>query len=121
MNVDNINNDNEGRWGHDQSFPVDEGWGCLRGSGSSTRPFKTKGSWAYARRALSCNVPSVDPPRTEVRSLAVLAAEQVAAHMSEEDVLKLAPLHVNLICSTRMKWKQQDRGKGEWSPTPAQT
>ena len=99
---------------------MDEGWGRLRGNNSSYGPFRTKGSWAYVRRTLSCNVPSVDPPRTEVRSLAVLAAEQVAAHMSEEDVLKLAPLHVYLIRSTGIK-RKQDKGKGERVPTPTQT
>ena len=34
----------------------DEGWGRKR-DGPSTAPFKTKGSWAYTRRTLSCNTP----------------------------------------------------------------
>ena len=55
----------------------------------------------------------------EIRSLAVLAAEQVAAHISEEDILKLAPLHVNLIRGMRIK-RKKDKGKGKWSPTAAQ-
>ena len=53
----------------------------------------------------------MDPPRMEVRSLTVLAAEQVAAHIPEEDILKLAPLHVNLIRVTGIKWKEK-KGKG---------
>jgi len=35
----------------------DDGWGLRRDDPSTARPFKTKGSWAYARRTLSCNTP----------------------------------------------------------------
>ena len=41
---------------------VDDGWGRLRGENSTARPFKTKGSWEFARQTLSCNNP-VDPLR----------------------------------------------------------
>ena len=43
----------------------------------------------------------------------------MATHISEEDILKLAPLHVNLIHDTGIK-RKEDKGKIEWSPTPAQ-
>ena len=55
----------------------------------------------------------------EIRSLAVLAAEQAATHIPEEEILKLAPLHVNLICVTGIK-RKENKGTGELSPTPAQ-
>ena len=71
---------------------MDDGWGRLRGTTSAARPFKTKGSWAYARITPSCNNPLVDPPRMEVRSLVVLVAKQVAANMPEKDTLKHASL-----------------------------
>ena len=61
----------------------------------------------------------MDPPTIEIRSLAVLADKQVTTHISEEDVLKLAPLHVNLIHGTRMK-RKNNKGNGEWSQTAAQ-
>ena len=69
-----------GGWGRDWSAPVDEGWG-LRGTNSPARPIKAKGLWAYAQRTFSWNVPFVKPPKAEVRSLAVLAAEEVATHL----------------------------------------
>ena len=43
--------------GRDPSATVDDGWGRIRGEDSSARPFKTKGSWEFARRMLSCNTP----------------------------------------------------------------
>ena len=55
----------------------------------------------------------------EIPPLAVLAAEQVKAHMSEEVVLKIAPLHGNLIRSMGMK-RKEDKEKGKGSPTPTQ-
>ena len=78
---------------------MNEGLGWVRSTDCSTKPFKTKGSWAYAQRTLSYDNP-MDPPTIEVSSLAVLVDEQVAAHISEEEILKLAPLHANLICGT---------------------
>ena len=62
---------------------------------------------------LSCNNPT-DPPRIELPSLVVLATKQVAVYISEEVILKLAPLHANLICGTGIK-RKEDKGKGEWS------
>ena len=52
----------------------------------------------------------MDPPM-ELRSLAVLAEEQVAAHIPEEDILKLVPLHVNLI-HTGIKQKEDKGNSG---------
>ena len=43
----------------------------------------------------------------------------MAEHISEEDILKLAPLHVNLICGTGIKGKD-DKRRGEWSQMAAQ-
>ena len=43
----------------------------------------------------------------------------MAEHVSEEDILKLAPLHANLIRDTGIKGKE-DEGTGERSPTPTQ-
>ena len=80
--------------------------------------FKTNGSWAYTRRTLSCDNP-MDPPTTEIPSLVVLATEQVVAHISGEVVLKIAPLHENLIHSMGTK-RKEDKEKGEGSPTPTQ-
>ena len=39
---------------------VDDVWGRIHGEDSTARPFKTKGSWEFARRTLSYNNP-VDP------------------------------------------------------------
>lgn len=36
----------------------DDGWGRRRGEGASAQPFKTKGSWIFARRALSSKIPN---------------------------------------------------------------
>ena len=56
----------------------------------------------------------------EVRPLAVLVAEQVATHTPEEEVMKLAKNHVNLINSTGEK-RKEDKGKDATLPTPTQT
>jgi hypothetical protein len=83
----------------------DDGWGRKRGEDSTTRPFKTKGSWAYARRTLSCNTPVdlveafVDP----LRPLAEMVAGKVAEYYSEEETRKLAPDFVELIKKTGIK------------------
>ena len=45
-----------GEWGRDWSAPVDDGWGRIRGADSSACLFKTKGSWEFAQKILSCNV-----------------------------------------------------------------
>jgi len=42
---------------NNSSSAPDDGWGRKRGEDSSARPFKTKGSWEFARRTLSCNTP----------------------------------------------------------------
>ena len=49
----------------------------------------------------------------------MLAAEETATHLPEEEVMKRAPLHMHLICGTGIKWKT-DTGKGEWSSTTSQ-
>ena len=81
MNENGPINDRKETRGSDQISPVDKGWGYLRGTNSSTRPMKTKGSWTFARRTLSCNNP-MDQTRKEIPSLSVMASEQVAAHIS---------------------------------------
>ena len=120
-----------GEWGHNWSATVDDDWGRIYGADSSTRPFKTKGLWDFARRTLSCLKP---PQRTgatvsiqrifcgwEVRRptpyLAVLLAKQMAAHLTEEDVTKSAPLHVHLIHNMGINKQKQEKGVGETSTT----
>ena len=39
-------------------------------------------------------------------------AKQVAAHLTEEDVMKFAPLYVHLICNMGINKRKQDKGKG---------
>ena len=56
----------------------------------------------------------------EVRPLAVLVAEQVATHTPEEEVMKLAKNHMNLINGTGEK-RKEDKGKDATPPTPTQT
>ena len=83
MHENGLINDREETRGSDWISPVDEGWGHFRGTDSYTRPLKTKGSWTFAHHTLSCNNP-MDQTRKKIPSLAVMAAEQVAAHISEE-------------------------------------
>ena len=115
-NEGNIDDDNEETLGPDRRAQEDDGWGKIRNNNGSTKAIKTKGSWAYARRTLSCDNPSTDPPTIKVPSLTVLAAEQVANHISGTDILQLAPIHAELIQGTGIKMKTA-RGEGEWSPT----
>ena len=112
---------------------MDDGWVQIRGANSSAHPFKTKGSWDFARRTLSCQKP---PLRTgaavsiqrifrgwEVLRpipflvVLLLPTKQVAAHLIEEDVMKSVPLHVYLIRKMGMNKRKQDKGKGEKPPT----
>ena len=58
--------------------------------------------------------------RMEVRPLSVLTTEQVAAHMTEDEVMQLAQDHVDLINITGIKWKENKR-KGVTLSTPIQT
>ena len=83
----------------------DDGWGRNRGEDSTHRPIKTKGSWAYARRTLSCRTPvdSVEALVVPVRPLAEMAAGMVAEYYSEEETRKLAPDFVELIQKTGIK------------------
>jgi hypothetical protein len=83
----------------------DDGWGRNRGEDSTTRLIKTKGSWAYARRTLSCNTPvdSVEALVVPVLPLAEMAAGKVAEYYSEEETRKLAPDFVELIQKTGIK------------------
>ena len=46
----------------------------------------------------------------------VLAVEQVANHISDKDILQLAPLHARLLQGTGIK-RKKDKGEGERSPT----
>ena len=88
----------------------DDGWGRKRDDPSTARPFKTKGSWAYARRTLSCNTP-VDfgyPPVDPLRPLVEMAAEKVAEHFPKEEISKLAPDYVTLIKKTGIKRRQTE-------------
>ena len=118
MNGEKNNGNNEEKWRRHQSAPVDDGWGWIRSTNGSGKPLKTKGSSSYTRRTLSCDNPT-DPPRIEVPSLVVLAAKQVAAHTLDQENLKLAPLHANLIHGMGIK-REREKGKSEWSPTPVQ-
>jgi len=89
----------------------DDGWGRIRGEDSTARPFKTKGSWEFARRTLSCNTPvdSVYPFVDPLRPLAEMAAEKVAEHYSDKEIGKLAPDFVTLIKKTGIK-RSQSKG-----------
>ena len=49
-----------------------------------------------------------------------MAAKHVAADMSEDEVMKLAPHHVDLIYSTGIKQKK-DKGVNARSPAPTHT
>ena len=123
-----------------------DGWGCMCGINSSAPQFKTKGSWEFARRTLRYNVPVVDcfpiisalgnlnPPvprsgsavsiqrifrqwavRHPIPSLQVLSANK-ATHLKEEDAMKFAPLHVDLIRNTGINTQKQNKWKGEKPP-----
>ena len=116
MNEDNIDDDNEETLAPDQRAMEDDGWGKIHNINGSTRAIKTKGSWAYARRTLSCDNPT-GPPTIKVPSLTVLAAEQVAKHISGTDILKLAPIHAELIQGTGIKRKTPRGGGGGHQPT----
>ena len=87
----------------------DDGWGRKR-DGPSLAPFKTKGSWAYMRRTLSCNTP-VDfgyPPVDPLRPLVEMAAEKVAEYFPKEEISKLALDYVTLIKMTGIKRRQTE-------------
>ena len=76
----------------------DDGWGRIRGEDSTACPFKTKGSWEFARRTLSCSNP-VDP----LRPLVEMAAEKVAEYLPTEEDRKFAPDDIALINKTGIK------------------
>ena len=86
---------------------IDDGWGRERGE-NSMAPFKTKGSWEFVRRTLSCNTPVdlVYPLVDPLRPLAKMAAEKVVEHYSDEEISKLAPDFVTLIKKTGVKRSQ---------------
>ena len=90
---------------------IDEGWGRIRGEDSTARPFKTKGSWEFARRTLSCNTPvdSVESLVDPLRPLAEMTAEKMAEYYSDEEISKLAPDFVALIKKTGIK-RSQSKG-----------
>ena len=91
----------------------DDGWGRIRGEDSTARPFKTKGSWEFARRTLSCRTPvdSVEAMVVPVRPLAEMAAGVVAEYYSEEETRKLAPDFVELIQKTGIKRSASKRSE----------
>ena len=74
MNEDNIDDDNEETLGTDGRAMEDDGWGKIGNNNGSTKAVKTKGSWAYARRTLSCDNPT-NPPTIKVPFLTSLAAK----------------------------------------------
>ena len=45
-----------------------------------------------------------------------MLAKQVAVHMAEEDVIKVAPFHADFIQNMGINKYKQDRGKGEKPP-----
>jgi hypothetical protein len=115
MNEGNIDADNEETLEPDRRGAEDGGWGRIRSNNGSTRAMKTKGSWAFARRTLSCENPT-DPPTIKVTSLTVLAAKQVATIISDKDMRQLAPIHAELIRKTGIK-RKREKGEGGASPT----
>ena len=106
MNEGNINADDEETLEPNGRGVEDGGWGRIRSNNGSTRAIKTKGSWAFARRTLA-----TDPPTIKLPSLAVLAAEQVAKVISDKDMLQLAPIHAELIRRTGIK-RKKEKGEG---------
>jgi hypothetical protein len=123
MNEGNINADDEEVLESNRRIAEDGGWGRIRGNNDSTRAMKTKGSWAFARRTISCNTapdpPATtepDPPAIRLPFLTVLAAEQVAKIISDKDMLQLAPIHAELIRKTGLK-RKTEKESGECSPT----
>ena len=115
MNEGNINADDEETLESNRRMAEDGGWGRIRSNNGSTRAMKTKGSWAFARRTLSCNT-ATDPPAIKLPSLTVLAAEQVAKIISDKDMLQLAPIHAELIRKTGIK-RKTEKERGVCSPT----
>ena len=95
--------------------------GTNSGETGTARPFKTKGSWEFARRNLR--------GQDSLQPLAVQAAEIVAAHMPVEEYEKLAPHHAAIIRSTGIKrgtregkdkydhseYKQKEARMEEWA------
>ena len=110
MNEGNIDADNEETLEPDRRGAEDGGWGRIRSNNGSTREMKTKGSWAFARRTLSCKYPT-DPPIIKVTSLTVLSAKQVAKIISDKDMRQLAPIHAELIRKTGIK-RKREKGEG---------
>jgi hypothetical protein len=115
MNEGNIDADNEETLEPDRRGAEDGGWGRIRSNNGSTRAMKTKGSWAFARRTLSCENPT-DPPTIKVTSLTVLAAKQVATIISDKDMRQLAPIHAELIRKTGIKRKREKEEGGLHQP-----
>ena len=79
---------------------------CTENSLLPETSFKDRGHGVHPK-----DVPRIrsTPP---IPSLAVLLAKQVAAHLTEEDVMKFAPLYVHLICNMGINKRKQDKGKG---------
>ena len=130
--IPHIEPDVAGEWGRDRSAPEDDGWGWIRSANSLSPPFKTKGSWNFARRTLSYTKPA---PRIEaavstqriycgcdlscpISSLVVLSAKQVSAHLTEEDAMKFTSLHVHLIRNMGANKMKKDKEMGTKSPHP---
>ena len=115
MNEGNINADDEETLEPNGRGADNGGWGRIRTNNGSTRAIKTKGSWAFARRTLSCET-ATNPPTIKLPSLTVLADEQVAKVISDKDMLQLAPIHAELIRRTGIK-RKNEKGEGGSSPT----
>ena len=111
MNEGNINADDGETLEPDRMAAEDGRWGRIRSNNGSTRAMKTKGSWAFARRTLSCET-ATNPPTIKLPSLTVLAAEQVAKVISDKEMLQLAPIHTELIRRTGIKRKNEEIEEG---------
>ena len=132
-------------WGCGRSAPVDGGWGRIHGANCLAHPFKTKGSWEFLWRTLSCNVPvdcfhiilalgNLNSPvprsgsamliqrifrgwavRRPIPSLVVLSANH-AMHLANEDIMKFTLLHVGLIRIMGINKQKQDKGSSVKPP-----
>ena len=115
MNEGNINADDEETLEANRRMAEDGGWGRIRINNGSTKAMKTKGSWTFAGRTLSCEN-ATDPPAIKLPSLTMLAAEQVAKIISDKDMLQLAPIHAEMIRKTGIK-RKKEKEEGGCSPT----
>ena len=136
----NIEPPDAGEWGWDPSATADTVWGRICGEDSLAHPFKTKRSWEFSWRTLSCSthIDKCIPTsrlgsvvliqrifqgwwvRCPILLLSVLAAWQ-AAHLKEEDAIRTAPHHVDLIPNMGRNKLKQDKGSGGRPAPPIHT